>query len=100
MVEYLRLGRVYQGDGLGGWISDDFFEFDDVGVSSESSEDLDFPFDFGLLDWFEDLDNYIFVISYGGAHVDFGVLALPDFGDDFVAVDVPSLGSEYPYSMS
>lgn len=91
---------MYQGDGLGGWISDDFLEFDDAGVSGEGPEDLDFPFDFGLLDWFEDLDDYVLVVSDGGPHVDFGVLALPDFGDDFIAVDVPALGTLYPYSMS
>lgn len=69
-------------------------------MSSQAFEDFDFAFDFAFLDGFEGLDDDLLVEVDGDSGVDFGILALADFVDDFVAVDVAECEAVYPYSIS
>ena len=49
---------------------------------------FDFPLNFAFLDRFEHLDDDILVIEDSDAHVDLGVLPLPNFGDDLILIDI------------
>jgi hypothetical protein len=58
-------------------------------VSFEALENFDLTFHFAFLDWLEGLDNYVFIIDCRYSRIDFGVLALTDFGDDLEFIDIP-----------
>lgn len=68
-------------------------------MAIERLEYLDLSFDFALLDGFEGLDDDGLIIVRGDAGVDFGVLPLSNFGDDFKLIDIAACGPRYPYSI-
>ena len=66
----------------------------------ECLEYLDLSFDFAFFDRFEYFDDNIFIILYSNSHVDLRILALSNFGDDLVLINVARYDFCYPYSIS
>jgi hypothetical protein len=69
-------------------------------MSCQSFKYFDFSFYFAFLHGFEGFDNDLLIEVDSDSGVDFGVLALSYFVDDFVAVDVAEFELLYPYSIS
>ena len=78
----------YDAGSFGGRVSDNIFEFDDVGMASECLKDFNLSFHFAFFDRFESLDNDMLVILSGHTSVYFRVFAFSYFGDDLVFFDI------------
>lgn len=73
---------------LGGRVSHDVSQLDDIGVALESEQYFRFALNLALLHWLEHFDDHARAVRKAHPLIDVRVFATPDFSDDLVLVVV------------